>query len=227
MRKRPDSRASVGTIGMLNSSYNSAHDIALDDNMLNNSNLSAVLNQERDPTKLRSFFKEFSEAIRNNKRRDASGLQNINIHDILQELGMLTSQPAPVRNRLDQYGDTPKGIIGAHSTDMIRAQKDKFNINSISDLTEDEEIIGKKAVGDDTVKNLFKVLCGIMNMPLKQRGANQMDDRVLNTYLDAINPDLLDDDIVLLNQLATIKSLANRKAFSVSDKQIGMIHTKF
>ena len=72
--RRPNSRSSVGTIGMLNSSYNSAHDIALDDNMLNNSNLSAVLNQERDPIKLRTFFKEFSEAIRNNKRRDASGL---------------------------------------------------------------------------------------------------------------------------------------------------------
>ena len=66
-----------------------------------------------------------------------------------------------------------------------------------------------------------------MNMPLKQRGTNPIDDKVLNTYLDSINPDLLDDDIVLLNQLATIKSLANRKAFSVSDKQIGMIHIKF
>ena len=91
---------------------------------------------------------------------------------------------------------------------MIRAQKDKFNINSMSDLTDEEEIIGKRVAGDDTVKNLFKVLCGVMNMPLKQRGANPIDDKVLNTYLDSINPDVLDDDIVLLNQLATIKSLA-------------------
>ena len=45
---------------------------SIDDNMLNNSNLSAVLNQERDPVRLRTFFKEFSEAIRNNKRRDSS-----------------------------------------------------------------------------------------------------------------------------------------------------------
>lgn len=207
---------------MLNSSYNSAHDIAIDDNMLNNSNLSAVLNQERDPIKLRTFFKEFSEAIRNNKRRDASGLQNINIHDVLQELGLITLDPAPIRNRLDQFDS--RGIVGAHSTEMIRAQKDKFNINSMSDLTDEEEIIGKRVAGDDTVKNLFKVLCGVMNMPLKQRGTNPIDDKVLNTYLDSINPDVLDDDIVLLNQLATIKSLANRKAFSVTDKQISMIH---
>lgn len=64
-------------------------------------------------------------------------------------------------------------------------------------------------------------------MPLKQRGVNPIDDKVLTSYLDSINPELLDDDIVLLNQLATIKSLANRKSFSVSDKQISMIHTKF
>ena len=54
-----------------------------------------------------------------------------------------------------------------------------------------------------------------------------MEDKILNTYLDAINNDILDDDIILLNQLATIKSLANRKAFSINDKQIAMIHKKF
>jgi hypothetical protein len=140
---------------------------------------------------------------------------------------MITSDPAPTRNRLDQFDDDPKSVVGAHSTEMIRAQKDKFNISTIAELTEDEEIIGKRHVGDETVKNLFKVLCGVLNMPLKQRGANPVDDKVLSTYLDSINPDVLDDDIVLLNQLATIKSLANRKAFSVTDKQIGMIHNKF
>lgn len=54
-----------------------------------------------------------------------------------------------------------------------------------------------------------------------------MDDKILQTYLDAINLDILDEDIILLNQLATIKSLANRKAFSINDRQIAMIHKKF
>jgi len=44
-----------------------------------------------------------------------------------------------------------------------------------------------------------------------------MDDKILKSYLDAINHNILDDDLILLNQLATIKSLANRKAFSVSE----------
>ena len=57
-----------------------------------------------------------------------------------------------------------------------------------------------------------------MNMPLKQRGMNPIENKVLSSYLDSINPEVLDDDIVLLNQLASIKSLANRRAFSLSDK---------
>ena len=58
---------------MLNSSYGSLNDMPLDDNVLNNSNLTAVLNQERDPAKLRQLYKEFCEAVKNNQRRDSSG----------------------------------------------------------------------------------------------------------------------------------------------------------
>lgn len=68
---------------------------------------------------------------------------------------------------------------------------------------------------DDVVKNLFKILCGIMNMPLKQRGLNPLEDQVLIQFLDTINFDVLDDDLIMLNQLATMKRLANRKAFSL------------
>ena len=80
---------------------------------------------------------------------------------------------------------------------------------------------------DDVVKNLFKILCGIMNMPLKQRGLNQLDDQVLIQFLDTINFDVLDDDLILLNQLATLKRLANRKAFSLTGTQMTLIHEKF
>lgn len=54
-----------------------------------------------------------------------------------------------------------------------------------------------------------------------------MDEKILKSYLDAINHNILDDDLILLNQLATIKSLANRKAFSISESQISKIHKKF
>lgn len=78
--------------------------------------------------------------------------------------------------------------------------------------------------GNDVIKNLFKICCGILNLRLMQRGINQLEDRLLMSYLDAINYDIHDTDLILLNQMATIKSLANRTAFCISDKQIGMIH---
>jgi len=64
-------------------------------------------------------------------------------------------------------------------------------------------------------------------MRLRQRGHNPVDDKLLMTYLDAINFEVHDTDMVLLSQFATIKSLINRKAFCVTDKQIEIIHRKF
>jgi len=34
-------------------------------------------------------------------------------------------------------------------------------------------------------------------------------------------------DMILLNQLAMIKGIVNRKAFCITNIQIGMIHSKF
>jgi hypothetical protein len=86
---------------------------------------------------------------------------------------------------------------------------------------------GAPGGSDDMVKNLFKVLCGIMNYRLKQRDINKLDDKILKPFMDAINFDIQDDDLIILNQLATIKRLVNRKAFSLSNEQLGMLHLKF
>ncbi len=66
-----------------------------------------------------------------------------------------------------------------------------------------------------------------MNMNLKQRGHNAMPESFLRQYLDGINVQLEDADLIVMNQLATLKNLANRPAFSLSEKQLGMIHNKF
>ena len=71
---------------------------------------------------------------------------------------------------------------------------------------------------EDLTKNLFKIFCGIFNLRLRQRGINQLEDKLLNSYLDAVNFKIEDNDIILLNQMATIKSLVNRKSFSISDR---------
>ena len=40
---------------------------------------------------------------------------------------------------------------------------------------------------DEVTKNLFKVLCGILNLRLMQRGLNPLDDKLLKQVLDPIN----------------------------------------
>jgi len=54
-----------------------------------------------------------------------------------------------------------------------------------------------------------------------------LDEKLLQTYLDSINFHRDDPDLVLIDQLATIKSLINRKTYSLSDKQIKLIHDRF
>jgi len=56
---------------------------------------------------------------------------------------------------------------------------------------------------------------------------NMIDTQILRQYLDAINFNIQDNDLILLNQLSSIKGLANRKAFSLSEQQLSMIHIKF
>ena len=64
-------------------------------------------------------------------------------------------------------------------------------------------------------------------MRLRQRGFNQLEDRLLKSYLDVINFEASNPDIVILNQLSAIKNIANRKAFSISELQISVIHRRF
>ncbi len=44
-----------------------------------------------------------------------------------------------------------------------------------------------------------------------------MDNEVLYSFLDTINHDILDDELILQNQLACIKRLINGSAFSISE----------
>lgn len=100
-------------------------------------------------------------------------------------------------------------------------EKSKQNLLVQSDL---EKIRGDQ---EDIVKNLFKICCAILNMSVNQRGSNFLDEKLLQTYLDGINFHRDDEELVLIDQLATIKSLVNRKSYSLTDRQIKMIHDKF
>lgn len=75
----------------------------------------------------------------------------------------------------------------------------------------------------DISKNLFKVLCAILGLYINHKGTNYMDDKLLITYLDTINFHRDDPDLVLIDQLATIKSLVNRKSFTLTNKQVQLV----
>lgn len=64
-------------------------------------------------------------------------------------------------------------------------------------------------------------------MGVQQRSSNILDQKLLQTYLDGINYHRDDPELVLIDQLATIKSLINRKSYGLTDKQIKQIHDKF
>jgi hypothetical protein len=66
-----------------------------------------------------------------------------------------------------------------------------------------------------------------MRLPLKQRGINEMPEAYLKSYLDSINLNIMDQDLILLNQLAVIKSISNRQGFSLNQGQMDAIHYKF
>jgi len=74
-----------------------------------------------------------------------------------------------------------------------------------------------KTEQDDVTKNLFKICCAIVNLQVNQRGQNFLDDKLLYTYLDAINFNRDDEELIYIDQLACIKSLINRKAYSLTD----------
>ena len=49
------------------------------------------------------------------------------------------------------------------------------------------------------IKNLFKIICAIFNIKLKQSGLNQLSNEFLQSFLDTINFNILDDDLILMN----------------------------
>ena len=50
----------------------------------------------------------------------------------------------------------------------------------------DKSKVRHATAGDDVIKNLFKVLCGVIGLHLKQRGINPLDDRLVESYIKNI-----------------------------------------
>lgn len=91
-------------------------------------------------------------------------------------------------------------------------EKSKQNLLVKSDLEQ------YRSDSDDIVKNLFKVCCAILNLRSAPSGVAYLDEKLLQTYLDGINFHRDDPELVLIDQLATIKSLINRRAYNLTER---------
>lgn len=130
----------------------------------------------------------------------------MHIEDILQDMGFIDE-------RIVSNQQTRLGI-------MLRQQRNNLLLTSQSGSVMSEET-------DEITQNLFKVLCAIMNLKPANRAYQQLDQNLLNSYLSYIDLNKDDQDILILEQLATIKSLINRQPYSLGDNQVFAIHKKF
>lgn len=168
--------------------------------------------------KLKDLYKEFCDSINNNKQKNYRHQNDICLHDVISDMHLIGPDTDDNLQRQVTEGTENTAI----STENVKVQKQKFLLPLRNEAQHFDE-----HAKEDVLKNLFKILCGIMNMGLKQRGINMIDTQILRQYLDSINFNIQDNDLILLNQLAAIKGLANRKAFSLSEQQLSMIHIKF
>lgn len=82
---------SNNTIQMLNESDYEQRDLGMD--MLNVTNYSTILQQEQNPERLREFYKHFTQAIKNNKKkRIDDNIDEVNLIDLLIDLRMLSPE---------------------------------------------------------------------------------------------------------------------------------------
>lgn len=80
---------------------------------------------------------------------------------------------------------------------------------------------------EDVTKNLFKMCCSILNYKPKQTNQSTLEDQILREYLDQVQENRHQRDTIIIDQMIMLRNIVNRKAFSLTDKQIQLVHKKF
>ncbi len=157
--------------------------------------------EKSEAIKIKEFYKEYCHVVKRNFQPD----NQIYLVDVLEQLHFLDDEAV---------NDKRMNLCS-----LLRKHRRDLMVYSASG-----EYSGES---EDIVKNLFKVCCGIQNFKLKQRGHNQLDTKLLYSYVDAINFQHPNPDFIVMDQLNTIKSLVNCKAFMLTHSQIEYLHDKF
>lgn len=92
---------------------------------------------------MKRFYKEFCFAIMRNKNVSQMGIEEVNVYDILIEMQMIPSSGinSPRKGLRKKFTIPVSGTVGMNYDKSIQSM-------------------------DDGIKNLFKILCGVMNMRL-------------------------------------------------------------
>lgn len=130
-----------------------------------------------DPRKtIRDFYQEFCDALKNNLRATHNG-EEVYLHDVLMDLNLLGHEGQWKHTRfsrrdkddvLRDRDGIPKFAI---TSQKLRVLKNKYCIV----VRNDEKRIEGVNV-EDTTKNLFKLLCAMSNITIRQRGRNPLKD---------------------------------------------------
>jgi hypothetical protein len=84
-------------------------------------------------------------------KRSADGnekFDEVDLHDLLLDLGLITL--------------TPEQTALAVSTEGVRLQKNKFKFQ----IRKQNYLVGRD-LDEDVIRNLFKILCAVMNLRLR------------------------------------------------------------
>lgn len=79
----------------------------------------------------------------------------------------------------------------------------------------------------DICRNLFTFVCTILNYDPLDSNLPQFDEKLLNSYINNINYDRDDPDLIVIDQVIAMRSIINRPAFSLSRKQKELVLQKF
>lgn len=161
----------------------------------------AIPQDDWEVIKIKQFYKEYCAVVQKNVNKD----NQIYLIDVLEQLHFLDDES------VNDYR--------MEFCQLLEENKKNLMVYSKSGLYSGES--------EDIIKNLFKICCGIQNFKLKQRGHNPLDDKLLKSYVGAINFNHKNPNFILMDQVNTIKALINRKAYFLTHSQIEFLYEKF
>ena len=127
--------------------------------------------------------------------------QDLYLLDALLQLGFINGPETESQSKLLNYLQVSQSNI------QIRRQRENWQVE-----------IGH---------NLYTVSCAILDFKVHDEGRPCINDQTLLEYINAINFNQDEQDLIFIDQFAAIKNMINRPHFSIKHDQVKLIHSNF